>query len=177
MARQWDIEKPKKITPRQAEDIQTAVEVSEKVLTTDNSKTYNPTDDYHPATKKYVDDQIAANDCPEYKYVQAASQAEGDLHLSDAGNWATSLSIIKTVRVETTSSDWDLWLLQNDNGYSTNDANIPRIQLMDAGNGDKDISVDMPYEDEDASDEVHLYVIDNSGTETFDLTVTGYGLK
>lgn len=31
-----------------------------KVLTTDNTSSFVPTKDYHPATKKYVDDQVAA---------------------------------------------------------------------------------------------------------------------
>lgn len=33
---------------------------SVRVLTKDNTDVYNPTTDYHPATKKYVDDKVAA---------------------------------------------------------------------------------------------------------------------
>lgn len=33
---------------------------SARVLTKDNTDTYNPTANYHPATKKYVDDKVAA---------------------------------------------------------------------------------------------------------------------
>lgn len=30
------------------------------------------------------------------------------------------------------------------------------------------------YQDEDASDEVHLYYVDNSGTNTADIYIIGY---
>lgn len=116
-------------------------------------------------------------DCPEYKFIKATGQSEGDLHLSDGTNWNTSNALIKKIRIETASTDWDAWLLQNDNGYSTDDANIPAMQIMDAGSGDLDIDLDHAYEDEDTSSEVHLYLIDNSGTATFDVYVIGYGLS
>jgi len=116
-------------------------------------------------------------DCPEYKFIKATGQSEGDLHLSDGTSWNTSNALIKKIRIETTSTDWDAWILQNDNGYSTDDANIPAMQIMDAGSGDLDIDLDHAYEDEDTSAEVHLYLIDNSGTATFDVYVIGYGLS
>jgi hypothetical protein len=119
---------------------------------------------------------VGEGDCPEYKYIKATGQSEGDLHLSDGTNWNTSNALIKRIKVETSSSDWDAWILQNDNGYATDDANIPAIKIMEAGNGDYVISLDHPYEDEDASAEVHLYFVDNAGTDTFDIYVLGYGL-
>jgi len=133
----------------------------------------DPALDQDAATKKYVDD----NDCPTYLYIKATAQAEGDLHLLDGVNWGVSKSLIKTIRIVTSSTDWDLYLLQNDNGHAANDAGIPEIQLMSSGNGDSDITLDMAYEDEDASGEVHLYWIDNAGANTADVYVIGYGLK
>jgi len=118
-----------------------------------------------------------ADDCPEYKYIKALAQSEGNIHLSDATNWNTSLALIKAIHVTTLSTDWDGWILRNDNGYLADDANIPALQIMDNGNGNYAIEFDLPYEDEDASDEVHLYLIDNSGSATFDVFVLGYGLK
>jgi hypothetical protein len=106
-------------------------------------------------------------------YIKATGQSEGDLHLSDATNWATSTSLIKTIRVETSSTDWDLWLLQNDNSFATDDANIPKMQIVEAGNGDQIVSLDHPYEDEDATDEVHLYYLDNSGANTATIYIMG----
>jgi hypothetical protein len=48
--------------------------------------------------------------------------------------------------VITSSTDWDLWILQNDNGYAADDANIPKMQIMEAGNGNANIYLDLPYE-------------------------------
>ena len=117
------------------------------------------------------------DDCPAYKYIKVTSQAEGDMHLSDGSNWATSEALIKQLKIETSSADWDAWILQNDNGYATNDANIPAIQLMSGGNGDEIINIDFPYQDEDATDEVHLYIVSGVTGPTFDVCVRGYGLK
>jgi len=114
---------------------------------------------------------------PMYIYIKATGQSEGDLHLSDATNWNVSLALIKEIRVETSSTDWDLYLLQNDNGYVTDDANIPARELNKGGNGDETVFVDLPYEDEDATNEVHLYWLDNSGSNTADIYITAYELS
>jgi hypothetical protein len=113
-------------------------------------------------------------DCPNYKFIKAINQSEGDLHLSDPSTWNVSKAIIKVIRVITSSTDWDLWILQNDNGYAADDANIPKMQIMEAGNGDANIYLDLPYQDEDASGEVHLYYVDNGGANTADIYVIGY---
>jgi hypothetical protein len=127
--------------------------------------------------KKRVALSNLVDDCPEYKYIKATGQSEGDVHLSDGTNWNTSLALIKRIKIETAATDWDGWIVQNDNGYSTDDANIPAIQFMSGGNGDLEVDLDHPYEDEDASDEVHLYLMDNVGSNTFDVYVLGYGMK
>lgn len=113
--------------------------------------------------------------CPTYKYIKATAQSEGDLHLSGA-NWGVSKALIKTIRVITASTDWDLYILQNDNGYAADDANIPKMQMMEAGNGNAEIYLDLPYEDEDEQNYVNLYVIDNVGSATFDIYILGYEL-
>lgn len=114
---------------------------------------------------------------PMYIYIKATSQSEGDLHLSDAVNWNTSLALIKNIKIVTNSTDWDLYILQNDNGYLVNDANIPSQVLNEGGNTTETIMLDYSYEDEDATDEVHLYWIDNSGSNTADIYITGYELS
>ena len=111
--------------------------------------------------------------CPVYHYIKATGQAEGDLHLSDGTNWNVRKSIIKYIRVVTSSTDWDLYILQNDNGYATDDANIPKLQIMEGRSGNAYIYLDHAYEDEDASGEVHLYYLDNSGANTADIYVVG----
>jgi len=114
--------------------------------------------------------------CPTYKYIKAAAQAEGDLHLSDGATWVVSKALISLIRIATSSTDWDLYILQNDNGYATDDGNIPKMKVMDGASGDADIYLNLPYEDEDASSEVHLYYLDNSGTNTADIYILGFEL-
>ena len=116
-------------------------------------------------------------DCPTYISIKATSQSEGDLHLSDEANWNTSKALVKVIRVITSSTDWDLWILQNDNGYTADDANIPKLQVMEAGNGNAVIYLDLPYEDEDDSKEVHLYYVDNVGSNTADIYVVGMEMQ
>lgn len=110
-----------------------------------------------------------------YKSLVALAQAEGDLHLSNA-SWGISRAHITQIRVETSSTDWDLWILQNDNGYAVNDAVIPRLQLMGNGSGNLTLENDFDYEDEDATDEVHLYFLDNSGSNTANIYIIGQEL-
>lgn len=114
--------------------------------------------------------------CPTYKYIKATAQSEGDLHLSDAVHWAVSKALIQCVRVVTTSGNWDLYLLQNDNGYVTDDANIPKLCVGKTVIGNANLMLNIPYEDEDASDEVHLYWADNEGVATADIYILGYEL-
>lgn len=109
-------------------------------------------------------------DCPKYIYVKAAGQSAGDIHLSDATNWNASKSIIKHIRVETTSTDWDIWILQNDNGYVANDANIKRRLLASNRSGDAYIDIDILYHDEDNTKEVHLYY---TGSNVATITIQG----
>jgi len=114
---------------------------------------------------------------PTYLYIKATAQAEGDLHLSDITHWAVSKVLIKYIRVVTSSTNWDLYVLQNDNSYATDDANIPKIKIADGINGNANIWLELPYEDEDDSDEVHLYYLDNSGANTADIYIIGYSLN
>lgn len=120
---------------------------------------------------------VSSGGIPVYSYIKATAQSEGDLHLSDASTWNINKAHISKIKVVTSSTDWDLYLLQNDNGYATNDANIPMTQLMGNGNGNLEITVNEEYEDEDSSKEVHLYYLDNAGTDTADFYIEGYELQ
>ena len=113
---------------------------------------------------------------PTYIIIQGISLS-GDIHLQDGTNWGTNKSLIKTVIIDTVSTDWNLYILQNDNGLSVNDANVSAMQLMASGNGDEVIQRDFPYEDEDITKEVHLYFVGNSGSNTVDITIIGYALQ
>lgn len=114
--------------------------------------------------------------CPTYKYIKATTQSEGDLHLSDATYWGVSKALLYSVRVVTLSTNWDLYLIQNDNGFAANDANIPMLRIARTIIGNANLMLNIPYEDEDASDEVHMYWVDNSGTNTADFYIQGYEL-
>ena len=114
---------------------------------------------------------------PMYIYLKSTGESEGDIHLSDGTNWNVDLALIKEIKIVTSSTDWDLHILQNDNGYATDDANIPAQVLNVGGNGTETVMLDYPYEDEDASKEVHLYWLDNSGSNTADIYVTAYELS
>ncbi len=111
--------------------------------------------------------------CPTYKRIKATAQAEGDLHLSDATNWNISKALILCVRVFTVSTNWSLWLLQNDNGYAADDAVIPKLRIARELSGNANLTLNYPYQDEDASGEVHLYYDDTAGTDTADIHVLG----
>ena len=119
---------------------------------------------------------LKGEDCPTYKYIIYTANAEGDVHLTDS-NWAIDKALIKAIRVETTSPNWKLMILQNDNGSATNDAAIPAMVLVNNGFGNQNIYLDLPYEDEDASNEVHLYYNDNDGASLPNFYVMGYELK
>ena len=108
---------------------------------------------------------------PEYINIQGTCLDGVDKNLAGPAQWNTSKMIVKEIRVWTTSTDWDLWLLQNDNGYSTDDGVVPAIQLMDAGNGNEAIFVDRPYEDEDSSNSINLYFLDNAGSASCTVSV------
>jgi len=112
-------------------------------------------------------------DCPKLISIIATGQSEGDLHLSDGTYWNVSKAIIKEIKVVTSSTDWDFYILQNDNGFATDDARVIKRQLVDGASGDQHLLLDLYYEDEDASAEVHLYYLDNAGTDTAGITILG----
>ena len=112
-----------------------------------------------------------------YKSITALAQSEGDLHLSDGATWAVSKALIKYIRIVTSSTNWDLYILQNDNSYATNDATIPAMKIGDNVVGNATLWLDLPYEDEDASGEVHLYWLDNSGSNTADIYIQAIELS
>jgi len=107
-------------------------------------------------------------------YIKATGLSPGDVHISDGTNWDTDKAEINQIRVITTSVDWDLYILQNDNGYATDDATIPKMTLATGASGNWTIERDFDYEDEDASGEVHFYIVDNDpGGSSFTIIVRG----
>lgn len=123
------------------------------------------------------DDLVGLEGTPMYVHLVSAASAEGDIHLSNATDWNVDKAVIKMVRVETVSSNWDLYILQNGNGFAANNAAIPALQLMRKGKGVEDIIIDLAYEDEDASQSVHLYFIDNTGSATAVFYIAGFKVQ
>ncbi len=101
-----------------------------------------------------------------------------DYHVLDATTWAVSKARILALILETGSADWDFFLLQNDNGFATNDATVKRRQVVSNGSGSMDLHLDMPYEDEDSTSELHFYYRDNAGTNKLDkITVLAVSIQ
>lgn len=123
------------------------------------------------------DDLVGLEGTPMYVHLASPLQPEGDIHLSDATDWNVDKAVIKMVRVETSSNNWDLYLLQNGNGFLTDDAEIPALRLMRKGKGNEDIIIDLAYEDEDASQSVHLWFRDNSGSNGANFYIAGFKVK
>lgn len=142
--------------------------------------TVNATDEHvlakDTATGKAVfkaPSEKAGGSVPEYINIQGSALAEGDQGIMGPVQWDTSKMIVKEIRIWTTSTDWDLWLIQNDQGLVADDATVPAIQLMGSGNGDETIFVDRPYEDEDDKNTINLNFTDNVGSATFSVSVVG----
>ena len=113
----------------------------------------------------------------EYKHLIALGQAANtDLHLS-ASTWNTNKVYISQIKVVTSSTDWDLFLIQNGNGFAADDASIPMSQIQTNANGDREILVQQDYEDEDSTNTVHLYFRDNSGSNTASFYIEGHKLE
>jgi len=126
-------------------------------------------------------------DCPKMIWIKATGKKEGYVNLKDNTNWAVSKSCIKLIRVMTLSTKWDLFLLQNDSGANDSTtttitevvdvpidtADFPAMQIMQDGNGDKNIYLDKLYRDEDDTNEVHFLLVDNDGYNNFDIYIEG----
>lgn len=114
---------------------------------------------------------------PKLKYISGyvvTDSSAAPESLSDT-TWAISKAIIKAIKVQTDSTDWDLTLWTNseatdhglyDNGY---------IDLVKSASGGQVILLDLPYIDYDNSNEVHLQFLDQSGS--VNATVDVYGVE
>jgi len=102
---------------------------------------------------------------PKLKYISGKTLVDASaIPTSLSGSqWGVSKSIIKAIKVQTNSTDWDLVLWASayasdvgmyDNGF---------IDLALAADGDKVLLLDLPYIDYDSGSSVHLQFIDNAG--------------
>lgn len=143
-----------------------------------SSSTTAVTSDNQLITKAYLDSITASlGGGMTLKYITLTGSSTGDIHLSNAISWNVSKANINYIRVDTSSSAWNMYLLQNDNGYAINDAVIPALQITNNGFQNQVIYLNHAYWDEDLSNEVHLYWNSLSGSVTANIYVVGTELK
>jgi len=93
----------------------------------------------------------------------------GNFALSDATNWGTTYSYISGVKVMTVSTNWDLWIFE-DNTYGT--ASITSRKIAEGVNGNFDITLMREYNSIDTN--VYLTYTDFSpGGSTASFYITG----
>lgn len=130
---------------------------------------------------------IALTTQPEFPTLQISGEFEGQAlaHVSVSGHgdlsvqadtWDSSVVQIQAARVETTSTDWSLWILQNDNGLAANDAQVPARAIAEHRSGNKDLGFSLLYEDEDNTSSVHLHFLDNTGAN-LEATISLSGIR
>lgn len=110
-------------------------------------------------------------DCPKHIYIDVAAQAGGNLNLSDVTNWNTSKALIKYITIVTVSIDWDLTL------YEADDFTTKPFQVVANQNSNATIYLDYPYQDQDATGEVHIKYTDNVGADTADIYILGVKMR
>lgn len=94
------------------------------------------------------------------KKLVSNGKSAGDLNLTDA-NWAISKAWIKELKITLasgTSSDYDVEIFEKDTFLDAD-----KIYTLLANSGDIDVMPDRLYEDQDATNEVHLKITDNDG--------------
>jgi hypothetical protein len=109
------------------------------------------------------------------KKLNATGQVAGSLNLTDI-NWAISKAWLKRLTLTITagaSTDFDIEIYEKDTFLAAN-----KIFSLDANDGNVDIILDCLFEDIDATNELHIKVVDNDGTNpiTFNLEIRGIEL-
>lgn len=100
-------------------------------------------------------------------WITASGQAPGNLTLSGV-HWGAEYSYIDSMRVKTESTDWSLWLCEDD----TFDTDLITSRLLVSGmSGDIDLGIARSYNAGVTS--VFLIYEDNSGSNTADFYITG----
>ena len=108
---------------------------------------------------------------PEYFLIEDAGLVGGYSSLTNPLNsWNTSKALIKEIKVDTSSTNWLLKIIPKASGVS---GEIPDRTVMDHGFESETIFLDLPYEDEDDSNSVHIELLDYSGVYDFDIHIIG----
>jgi len=78
---------------------------------------------------------------------------------------------LKWLKIATTSTDWTLTI------YSSDDYASEPMEIVTNRSGDFNVYLDMPYEDDDATGELHYNFTSASGSETHDIQILGEALR
>ena len=113
--------------------------------------------------------------CPTYKKLIATGLSAGEHNLTYA-SWGISKAWLKRLTITLTSgtsTDFDVAIYEK---YSFLEAD--RIYNLEGNSGSIDIIMDYIYEDQDATDELHIKITDNdgSGTPVFGIELRGIEL-
>ncbi|NJL09626.1 MAG: hypothetical protein HC908_03780 [Calothrix sp. SM1_7_51] len=124
-------------------------------------------------TKNAVKDGVnESNAVPQIVYMQNKALTNNTLmNLSDEA-WDTNTSTIKTVIVNTTSTNYTLTLYSDSDGVSGLLGS--GLVIMQSGNGNKIINLDLPYIDNDNQKQIHIKV---AGATDAVVTVMGIRAK
>lgn len=79
--------------------------------------------------------------------------------------------LIKTISIQTNSTDWDLTL------YSRDDYVTGSVPILRTRSGDIIACLDMPYIDADSTSEIHYNFTNNSGIETYNIQIQATSLR
>lgn len=101
-------------------------------------------------------------------WISTTGQAEGNLTLSDTTNWACQYSYISSIKVVTSSTDWDMWLCETS---AFNTSLITSRQIAANRSGNFDITIAREYNSD--SNNVYLIYTDNSGANNASILITG----
>lgn len=108
---------------------------------------------------------------PAYFSIDQTNVAEGYVSVADSSSvWTTSKALLKEITVDTASTDWALVIFAKSSGVP---GEVPDRTIMDHGYLYEKIALDLPYEDEDESNKIHLYFNSYSGSDVFDIYVLG----
>ena len=137
--------------------------------------------DLNPTTSSKIDVAYAERGTPKQLRFTAVGQSAGNLNLvEDDTNWDKQKMYLTELSVEIASgscSDFDVELYEKDSFDST------YLRWSNPLRGNTAIGVSsllgIVYEDQDATKEVHLKIVDNdgSGSPTFDVEVFGYEMR
>lgn len=101
-------------------------------------------------------------------WINATSQSEGNLTLSDSTNWGCRYAFISSIKVVTASTDWDMWLCETS---AFNTSLITSRQIAANRNGNFDIDIQREYNSDSTS--VYLVYTDNAGSNTSNILIIG----